>query len=81
MPIGGKTIKKARIWEWNETFVWRSSSGIGGGISQISNSIHWLVLHSELQLVERANHSFDPFADDGQVLPFGSGAAVFLSLH
>lgn len=56
-------------------------SGIGGEISQISNLIHWLVLHSELQLVERANHSFDPFADDGQVLPFGSGAAVFLSLH
>lgn len=56
-------------------------SGIGGGISQISNLIHWLVLHSELQLVERANHSFDPFADDSRVLPFGSGAAVFLSLH
>ena len=52
-------------------------SGIGGVISQISNLIHWLVLHSELQLVERAKHSFDPFADDGRVLPFGSGAAVF----
>lgn len=56
-------------------------SGIGGEISQISNLIHWLVLHSELQLVERAKHSFDPFADDGRVLPFWVGCCCFLSLH
>lgn len=56
-------------------------SGIGCEIGQISNLIHWLVLHSELEIVKRANHSFHPFADDSRVLPFGSGAAVFLSLH
>ncbi len=37
-----------------------------------------MVLHSPLQVVERANHSFDPFPDEGRVLPFGSGAAIFI---
>lgn len=52
-------------------------SGIGGGICQLSNLIHWMALHSPLQVIERANHSFDPFPDEGRVLPFGSGAAIF----
>lgn len=52
-------------------------AGIGGGICQLSNLIHWMALHSPLRIVERANHSFDPFPDDGRVLPFGSGAAIF----
>ena len=51
--------------------------GIGGGICQIANMIHWLVLHSPLHVIERAQHSFDPFPDQGRILPFGSGAAIF----
>ncbi len=51
--------------------------GIGGGICQISNILHWLVMHSPLTIIERSNHSFDPFPDEGRVLPFGSGAAIF----
>nr|WP_314644310.1 VanW family protein [uncultured Pseudomonas sp.] len=27
--------------------------------------------------MERSNHSFDRFPDEGRVLPFGSGAAIF----
>lgn len=52
-------------------------AGIGGGICQISNLIHWLVMHSPLTVTERYHHSFDPFPDDGRVLPFGSGATIF----
>ncbi|WP_462238499.1 VanW family protein [Ferruginibacter sp.] len=52
-------------------------AGIGGGICQISNLIHWLAIHSPLTVTERYHHSFDPFPDDGRVLPFGSGATVF----
>ncbi len=52
-------------------------SGIGGGICQIANLINWLVLHSPLDIVQRSQHSFDPFPDEGRVLPFGSGAAIF----
>ncbi len=54
-----------------------AKAGIGGGICQISNFIHWLVIHSPLTVTERYHHSFDPFPDDGRVLPFGSGATVF----
>ncbi|MDO0823112.1 VanW family protein [Desulfosporosinus nitroreducens] len=51
--------------------------GIGGGICQIANLIHWLVIHSPLTVTKRYHHSFDPFPDDRRVLPFGSGATVF----
>ena len=53
-----------------------AQSGIGGGICQSSNLIFWLALHSGLTLVERHHHSFDPFPDQGRVLPFASGATV-----
>ncbi|MGB0849785.1 MAG: VanW family protein [Bacteroidia bacterium] len=52
-------------------------AGIGGGICQSSNLMHWLALHSPLTINERHHHSFDPFPDDGRVLPFASGATVF----
>lgn len=51
-------------------------SGIGGGICQASNLIYWLILHSPLEVVERHHHSFDPFPDQGRILPFASGATV-----
>lgn len=51
--------------------------GIGGGLCQLSNLIYWIIIHSPLTVVERHHHSFDPFPDDGRVLPFGSGATVF----
>lgn len=54
-------------------------SGVGGGLCQLSNLLHWLVLHSPLTVVERHHHSFDPFPDQGRVLPFGSGATVFFN--
>jgi vancomycin resistance protein VanW len=55
----------------------QARAGIGGGICQISNLIHWLVIHSPLTVTERYHHSFDPFPDDGRILPFGSGATIF----
>lgn len=73
----GLPTRKRGFVEGMELSFGEARRGIGGGICQISNLIHWLALHSELQVVERANHSFDPFPDDGRVLPFGSGAAIF----
>jgi len=52
-------------------------AGIGGGTCQIANLIHWLCLHSPLTVTERHHHDFDPFPDDGRVVPFGSGATIF----
>lgn len=51
--------------------------GTGGGVCQIANLIHWLVIHSPLTVTERHHHSFDPFPDDGRVIPFGTGATIF----
>lgn len=51
--------------------------GIGGGLCQISNLIYWLVIHSDLTIIERSHHGYDPFPDNNRVLPFGSGATVF----
>jgi vancomycin resistance protein VanW len=34
-------------------------------------------MHSPLTVTERHHHSFDPFPDEGRVLPFGSGATIF----
>jgi vancomycin resistance protein VanW len=53
--------------------------GIGGGLCQLANLIHWMALHTPLELVERHHHSFDPFPDHGRVLPFGSGASLFFN--
>lgn len=53
------------------------SVGVGGGLCQLANLIHWMGLHTPLELVERHHHSFDPFPDEGRVLPFGTGASLF----
>ncbi len=50
--------------------------GVGGGICQLANLIHWMVLHSGLTVTERSEHSFDPFPDNGRVLPWGSGCSI-----
>lgn len=55
----------------------KARPGIGGGICQCANMLHWLALHSPLNINERHHHSIDPFPDDGRVLPWASGAAVF----
>ena len=52
-------------------------AGVGGGLCQIANLIHWLTLHSPLEVSEHHHHSFDPFPDSGRVLPFGSGATLY----
>ena len=52
-------------------------AGIGGGICQIANLIHWLCLHSPLTVTEHHHHGFDPFPDSGRVVPFGCGASIF----
>jgi len=74
--VGKPTAKKGYLQGMELSFG-VARPGIGGGICQISNLIHWLVLHSPLTITERYHHSFDPFPDDGRVLPFGSGATVF----
>ena len=74
--VGLPTRKKGYL-EGIELSFGKARPGIGGGLCQIANLIHWLAMHSPLTVTERYHHSFDPFPDDGRVLPFGSGATVF----
>jgi vancomycin resistance protein VanW len=73
----GKTTKKKGYIEGMQLSRGEVKTGIGGGICQLANLLYWMVLHSPLEVVERHHHSFDPFPDEGRVLPFGSGASVF----
>lgn len=51
--------------------------GIGGGLCQLSNLIHWMVLHSDLTIVEHHHHdALDLFPDYGRQIPFGTGTSI-----
>jgi vancomycin resistance protein VanW len=53
-----------------------AQTGVGGGICQLANLLHWMFLHSPLTVVERSEHSFDPFPDKLRVLPWGVGCSI-----
>ena len=54
----------------------RAVPGVGGGICQLANLLHWMFLHSPLTVVERSEHSFDPFPDSHRVLPWRVGCSI-----
>ncbi|MBP2269270.1 vancomycin resistance protein VanW [Pseudarthrobacter sp. PvP004] len=55
----------------------RADSGIGGGLCQFTNLLHWMVLHSELTVVEHHHHGdLDLFPDYNRQIPFGSGTSI-----
>ena len=50
---------------------------IGGGMCQFTNLIHWIVLHSPLDIIEHHHHnSLDLFPDFNRQLPFGTGTSI-----
>lgn len=53
------------------------TSGIGGGLCQLSNLIFWMTLHTPLTVTERHRHGYDVFPDSNRTQPFGSGATCF----
>jgi vancomycin resistance protein VanW len=63
--------------EGMELHLGRARGGIGGGLCQIANLVHWLALHTPMAITQRASHSFDPFPDQGRLIPYGTGAALF----
>ena len=73
----GKPTRKRGFKEGMELTMGRARPGIGGGICQLANMLHWLVLHSPLTVTERSTHSFDPFPDERRSIPFGTGCAIF----
>ncbi len=55
----------------------RLEQGVGGGLCQLANLIHWLALNSPLTVTELAHHSDALFPDSGRRVPFGTGTSVF----
>ena len=54
-----------------------TSSGVGGGMCQFTNLIHWMVLHTPLDIIEHHHHdNIDLFPDFGRQVPFGTGTSV-----
>ena len=54
-------------------------AGIGGGLCQMGNLIHYLVLNSPLTVTELHHHSDALFPDERRRVPFGTGTSVFYS--
>lgn len=52
----------------------RLTAGVGGGLCQLTNLLHWMTLHTPLTVVERWRHSYDVFPDSSRTVPFASGA-------
>lgn len=49
----------------------------GGGLCQLANLIHYLVLHTPLEVTELHHHSDALFPDSERRVPFGTGTSVF----
>jgi len=74
--LGSTTAKKGYV-EGMLLSQGRVVEGLGGGLCQLSNLLHWVFLHSPLEITERYHHSFDPFPDSARTIPFGVGATIF----
>jgi len=54
-----------------------ASKGIGGGLCQFTNLIHWMILHTPLTITERHHHEqIDLFPDFNRQIPFGTGTSI-----
>lgn len=73
----GNTTKKKGYKEGLTIEKNSTSSGIGGGMCQFTNLIHWMVLHSPLTITEHHHHDgFDLFPDFNRKVPFGTGTSI-----
>ncbi|MDD6879366.1 MAG: VanW family protein [bacterium] len=51
-------------------------SGVGGGLCQMANMIHYLILNSPLEVLELHHHSDALFPDERRRVPFGTGTSI-----
>ena len=73
----GRTTKRKGYKEGLTIAKGKPDQGIGGGLCQLSNLIHWMVLHSDLTIVEHHHHDgLDLFPDFGRQIPFGTGTSI-----
>lgn len=74
----GSTDAKKGYLEGLQISRGKTTSCVGGGMCQFTNLIHWMVLHSPLEIVEQHHHDqVDLFPDDNRKVPFGTGTSIF----
>ncbi|MBE6651724.1 MAG: vancomycin resistance protein [Ruminococcaceae bacterium] len=66
-----KGYKEGRIIKKNKLV-----AGIGGGLCNLGNTIHLLILHSPLEVTEFHKHSDALAPDEGKRVPFSAGTSV-----
>lgn len=72
----GKTTKRKGYKDGRVLVGNRIEPGIGGGLCNLGNTIHLLILHSPLEVTEFHNHS-DALAPDGEKrVPFSTGTCI-----
>ncbi len=72
----GKTTKEKGYKDGRVIVGGKLTPGIGGGLCNLSNTIHKLVLHSPLEVTEFHSHSDALAPDEGKRVPFSSGTSV-----
>ena len=55
----------------------KATVGMGGGVCQFTNLLHWMILHTDLEIVEHHHHNdLDLFPDFNRQIPFGTGTSI-----
>ena len=55
----------------------KPTHGVGGGLCQFTNLLHWMFLHTSLDIVEHHHHNgLDLFPDFNRQIPFGTGTSI-----
>ena len=70
-PSKRRGFKSGRILYRNKL-----TTGIGGGLCNLANTMHLLILHSPLKVTEFHSHSDALAPDEGKRIPFNSGTSV-----
>jgi vancomycin resistance protein VanW len=74
--VGSCTVKKGYRDAW-VLIGDKLTKGLGGGLCQTSNIIHYLVHHTMLTITEHHSHDcYDLYPEYGKQLPFGMGASI-----
>lgn len=72
----GKTTRRKGYMDGRVIEKNKLKPGIGGGLCNLSNTIHLLVLHSPLTVTEFHMHSDALAPDEGKRVPFSAGTSV-----
>lgn len=76
--VGEATVKKG----YKEGLIISNGNkkkGIGGGLCQLANLIHYMVLHTPCKITEMHHHSDALFPDSNRRVPFGTGTSIAYS--